>query len=210
MQRYHSIILLASCDADYRFTFVDVGSPGSDGDMNVLSRSSFGISILQDNGLLNLPRNSIINDKETPFFFVADDAFPLTRRIMKPFGGNNLTNTQRIFNYRLSRARRTIENAFGILVNRWACLQSDVLCQPDKAKIIVSAYCALHNFLINRRCKYITDVENEIDAATDALDSINSDALSGTERAKNMRERIASHLETVYTLPWQIDSAHCS
>lgn len=42
-----------------------------------------------------------------PYVIVADDAFALKPNIMKPFSG------------RLSRARRCIENAFGIMSKRF-------------------------------------------------------------------------------------------
>ena len=56
-----------------------------------------------------------------PYAMVADEAFPLRSYIMKPFAQRNLTIQQRKFNYRLSHARRIVENAFGILANRLLC-----------------------------------------------------------------------------------------
>ena len=38
---------------------------------------------------------------------------------MKPYPGQKISLNQRVFNYRLSRARRVIENAFGIMYNSW-------------------------------------------------------------------------------------------
>ena len=38
---------------------------------------------------------------------------------MKPYAQRQLTKEQRVFNYRLSRGRRIVENAFGILGQRW-------------------------------------------------------------------------------------------
>ena len=57
-----------------------------------------------------------------PFVIVGDDIFPLKPWLMKPYPGKNLDQYQRIYNYRLSRVRRTIENAFGILVAKWRIL----------------------------------------------------------------------------------------
>lgn len=67
---------------------------------------------------LNLPEDNALPGRQTPvpFVFVADDAFPLQNHIMTPYSGNNKAgSTRRIVNYRLSRARRVVENAFGIL-----------------------------------------------------------------------------------------------
>ncbi|KYQ50687.1 hypothetical protein ALC60_10230 [Trachymyrmex zeteki] len=70
------------------------------------------------------------------------------------------SDRERIFNYRLSRARRIIENAFGILtsrfINRWRVLCSCICMKPENVEKIVLATLCLHNFLIMRE-----DCENE-------------------------------------------------
>lgn len=67
---------------------------------------------------------------------------------MKPYPGKNLEEKKTLFNYRLSRARRIIENLFGILVNRWLFLsKSTGLCPDSTVKCVLAAIC-LHNYLI--------------------------------------------------------------
>lgn len=58
------------------------------------------------NNELNFPQSSVLPQriKEVPYVIVADDAFPLTQRIMKPYPQRGLSHECRIFNYRLSRA----------------------------------------------------------------------------------------------------------
>ena len=77
---------------------------------------------------------------------IADEAFPLRPDLMKPFPFRNMTREQ-IFNYRLSRARRVVENAFGILTNRFRVFLTTILIEPSKVDLLVSASCTLHNFL---------------------------------------------------------------
>ena len=66
---------------------------------------------------------------------------------MRPFPGRGISKEQQIFNYRLSRARRIVENAFGILAARWRVYHSKIAILPERVNSIVKATCALHNFL---------------------------------------------------------------
>lgn len=51
-----------------------------------------------------------------PILFVADVAFPLLTNLMHPYFRKDLKLVLSVFHYRLSRALRIIEDAFGILV----------------------------------------------------------------------------------------------
>ena len=100
---------MAVADANYKFTFIDVGAYGSEGDSGVFAACEFGKRVLQDK--MDFPENLPLSGMSSPvpFYFIGDDAFPLDKRILKPFAPRKpkkLTNEERIFNYRLSRARR--------------------------------------------------------------------------------------------------------
>lgn len=78
---------------------------------------------------------------------MADQAFPLNEKIIRPYARDNLSNEQTIFNYRISRARRTIENSFGILVQRWGILKTRINADVTMCEAITKACVVLHNFL---------------------------------------------------------------
>ena len=84
--------------------------------------------------------------------FVGDDASPLKPYLLKPFPFRNQTNEQRIFSYRLSRARGVIENSFGIMAKRFRILQTPILLSPEKAVKIVVTCVVLHNYLRRENC----------------------------------------------------------
>jgi hypothetical protein len=138
--------LLASCDATYKFTFVDIEAYGSQSDGGVLRESVFGQRMEQDD--MAVPKTDKITGTNIAmsYFLVADEAFPLKQYIMRPYPGKSLTNLQRIFNYRLSRARQVIENTFGILVARWRILKTTINAKIENVDNIVKALVVLHNY----------------------------------------------------------------
>jgi len=121
IKTFFSLVLMAVCDARYVFSFVDIGDYGSNNDSEVFRRSAIGKSFF--NKEMNLPNPEYIENLQNfgsiPYYLVGDDAFPLQQWLMKPYPGQGIQESQAIFNYRLSRARRVIENAFGILAARW-------------------------------------------------------------------------------------------
>ena len=67
---------------------------------------------------------------------------------MHPFAGKQLTDEMRkVFNYMLSRARRIIENTFGILLLRWSIFQKPIEGKPELVENIALAAMAQHNYL---------------------------------------------------------------
>ncbi|KAL2099423.1 hypothetical protein ACEWY4_005903 [Coilia grayii] len=81
-----------------------------------------------------------------PFVFVADEAFPLRKNIMRPYPGHT-TGEKRAFNFRLSHVRRIVECAFGILATQWRVYRRVLCVSPEVAESIVKATCILQNFM---------------------------------------------------------------
>lgn len=79
----------------------------------------------------------------TNLYNVGDETFPLKKYLLRPYPRVQLNDKGRIFNYRLSRARRVIENAFGILVSRWRILTKLLCCSPENAEHLVKALICL-------------------------------------------------------------------
>ncbi|KAK4885700.1 hypothetical protein RN001_001971 [Aquatica leii] len=134
-----SIVLFAVCDYKYCFTHVDIGAYGSQSDGGVLKLSKFGYNL--NNGQLDLPEDMPFPgmQENKPFYFVGDEAFPLQMNLLRPFGGKNLTHDKQIYNYRLSRARRCIENAFGILASRFRLFHTTILKNPEHVGTVIKA-----------------------------------------------------------------------
>ena len=126
---FHSVVLLAACDANYCFTLVDIGSSGKDNDAAIFAESKFGKAFTD--GKINLPIAEFIGGKELPYVLVGDAIFPLKTWLVKPYSGRNLSEKEAIFNYRLSRCRRTIENTFGIYVAKWQIFRSPIRAAPS-------------------------------------------------------------------------------
>nr|CAI5845544.1 unnamed protein product [Callosobruchus analis] len=164
-----SIVLMAVVDADYCFTFADVGCQGRISDGGVIKNTSF-YKKLQGNEL-HLPSDNALpnTEKVLPYVFVADDAFPLEEHIMKPYPGSHQEDSiERIFNYRLSRARRVVENAFGILSVVFRVLRKPMLLEPHKAAKVVLACIYLHNYL--RRSKSSRNIYTRQDTFDQEID----------------------------------------
>jgi hypothetical protein len=101
--------------------YIDVGGFGHEGDSNLFKTTELGKRVYSQS--LDLPQPRPLpneqNGQPVPFVFVDDEAFALGEHVLRPFPAKNLTHEKKVFNYRLSRARRFIECAFGIFANKW-------------------------------------------------------------------------------------------
>ncbi|XP_068212094.1 uncharacterized protein [Palaemon carinicauda] len=156
---YYSIVLMAIVNANLEFIMVDVGKNGRVSDGGVLDETLFHQKLLE--GTLNLLENNETKHGLN-FVFIGDEAFGLHEHLLKPFPQRDLNYEKKIYNYRLSRARRVVENAFGVLSNRFRVFHTPIALKPEKIDLVVLASCVLHNFL-RRSCRKSYTPQNMID-----------------------------------------------
>ena len=153
-KNFFSTALLAVCNANYEFTSVDSGEVGWQSDGDVYSNSKLGQTI--DQNILKFPAPAAIDNynatKKFPYVFVADEAFALKPFMLRPYPKwDELNINKLIFNYRLSTARRLIENTFGILGSRFRIFRGPIIRKIEDIKHITKAAVILHNFLKKRK-----------------------------------------------------------
>ncbi|KAE9543510.1 hypothetical protein AGLY_002310 [Aphis glycines] len=144
----NSVVLLALVDANYNFIAVDVGAYGKNSDGGILAHSNLGKSL--ENGSLNIPSDAILpnTNNSAPYVILGDEAFPLKTYLMRPYPGKQLDDlSRRIYNYRLCRTRRVVENCFGILAQKFRIYNRRIHFKPENVDYIILANCVLHNFI---------------------------------------------------------------
>ena len=212
---------MALVDANYCFTFADIGCQGRISDGGVF-RNTILYQKIEENKLM-LPTNQPLPSKTLPipYVIVADDAFALSQNLMKPYPGTyDKGSAERVFNYRLSRARRVVENVFGIMSSVFRVLRKPLLVEPENATNIVMTCVLLHNFLRKSRTSSkmysppgVLDYENagEIVPGTwrgeigdiSSLLPIRRVARKSAIEAKHIRDEFANYFKTNGKLPWQ-------
>lgn len=199
-KKFFSTVLMAVADSDYCFTFINVGSLGKESDCNILKETKIGKEIYD--GSLNLPEPSPISNEQeygdVPYVFVADEAFALGKHVLRPYPSSNLTQEKRIFNYRLSRARRFVECAFGLLANKWRIFHRPLDVDLEFCDVIVKTCCLLHNF-VRRRDGYRFE-----DLLSCPLESIPCQGTRGSMIGIEVRDTFTRYFcSSEGSLPWQ-------
>lgn len=199
---------MAACDAKYRFILVDIGAFGSSSDGAVFQNSVFGNKF--DSDEMSVPRPSKLKGtrEKIQFFFVADEAFPLKQYIMRPFPGLGLNVRKRIFNYRLSRARRIIENSFGILVARWRVFLTPIDANLESVEKMIGACVCLHNFLMADQTRYNSEDADTVNVlATSIFEDITKlSSNNAKKRIIEIRESLSYYFMTKFgAVSWQFD-----
>lgn len=121
---------MATDDALGVFTTTGVGDYGRNSDWAVFKSSR--LRRLLDRSQLKvlaprtLPHDASVNS--FPFYFCGDEDFSLRKYIMSPFPQRLLDDKKRIFIYRLTSGRKSVECAFGMLVSKFHIFETPIAC----------------------------------------------------------------------------------
>jgi hypothetical protein len=126
----------AACDHNLKFRYAAAASPGKAND---------GRAVRKCKKLQEWIRNL-----RPPYFIVADNAYPLSDKILIPFKGRQRDELfKSSYNFYLSQLRIRIEMAFGRLTTKFRVLRSKMACTLSKQSRIIQAVTRLHNFIID-------------------------------------------------------------
>lgn len=208
---------MALANANYEIIMADIGTNGRISDGGVLGNTEFRQRLVQ--GTLNIPDNEspAMSNHQLPYVFVGDEAFALRPDFMKPYAQKDLNHEKRIFNYRLSRARRIIENVFGIMASRFRIFHTTISLKIETIEKVVLACVALHNFL-RYKCQATYSPEECFDREDTSNDTIelglrsdpnslaslqNGQSRQCSQMAKNVRVQLTEYFINEGAVPWQ-------
>jgi len=154
------------------------------------------------------------DDVPVPYFIIGNNAFGINKTLMNPIFIKNMDYHERIFNYRLSRARRVVENAFGILAHKFRVLLTTMNQRTKTCRNIIATCVILRNLI---RLRYPATHNNLVD-----LEDQNQDVITGAwrndrvlldvyhERARNIgtregrqiRRYLSHYFSSKASVPW--------
>uniref|UniRef100_A0A6P7HI19 Uncharacterized protein LOC114349058 n=1 Tax=Diabrotica virgifera virgifera TaxID=50390 RepID=A0A6P7HI19_DIAVI len=169
-----SIVLMAIVDANYKFICIDVGGYGKNSDGGIFENSNMGQRF--EAGLMNVPE-----DKNLP-----GQVEPCPHQSRSDRRKEN-------YNTRLCRARRGVENAFGIFAQKWRVFFRPIETKVETTISIVETCCILHNFLrtkVNQQGREFSETEEN---SGRAFINIERDPRRATNLAFSTREKFVNY-----------------
>lgn len=133
----YGVNIQAASDHQSRFLFLGVGGPGKRED---------------NDALVECPLGDLIENLPGDFCAISDCGYRPSEHLIPLFPEDQVKNpTRKAFNYYASECQIRIEQAFGLLVQRWTILQKPLRCKPTEVWRLVECVARLHNFCINER-----------------------------------------------------------
>ena len=127
---------------------------------------------------------------------LADDAFGMSTRLLKPYPNSSLDPAQRIYNYRHSRARRSVESAFGIMTSKFRLLRRPLDLSYEHNVSCTKAITVLHNHLLQTDLSHAgRDVDEDSGLIPCGMESISTGRRYNAKSAsaRKMRDDMANY-----------------
>ena len=150
---FHSIVLLALVNGDFKFPSVDMGAAGLTSDAQIFKHTDLRRKIEDSN--IGFPDSESlgIGGLKVNFFILGDDSFPLKLWLMRPCSSCSMDLKDTVFKFWIRRGRIVVVNAFGMLTSHYRMFQSLLQQEPQVVSRVVIACLVLHNLL---RIRYPT------------------------------------------------------
>lgn len=177
---FHSILLQGICDYNKVFWSVCARQPGGCHDATHLRSSQIWEQLRRGAALEEPVLN--IEGKQVKPYIVGDSAYPLMSFLLKAFHNRSTGSpAQNLFDRQLRKGRVKIENAFGILKNRWQILKNANVALDQVAKVSI-ACCVLHNI-----CQRAGEPGDNNDLLDEHTNNVNQERLApiNSEYASN-------------------------
>lgn len=209
---FHSIVLLAVVDANYKFTAVDVGSYGREGDAGIYLKSEIGQKIYNEQFHIPPPNALPYTETVLPNVILGDEAFALHKNFMKPYPRQQSLHdrSKAIYNYRHSRARRTTENTFGIMASYFRVFHTPIgIATLAKIDNVIVAACILHNMMrsekINSPAETIFGNIDDLTIPVNNMIPIANATAGGrpNNEASIIREKFKDYFNGIGAVEWQ-------
>lgn len=194
-----SMVLMAIVGPDYKFICVDIGGFGKNSDGGIFEVSNMGKKF--EENMMNVPASKNLPGKNEPcpHVVIGDEAFGLKPYLMRPFAYRQSRNDplKENYNARLCTARRVVENAFGILAQKWRIFYRPIETKTTTTILIIKTACVLHNFLRTKKSddqffEFLDPPESELGAFT----NITNDPRRATNLAFEIRDKFVNYFNS--------------
>ena len=181
------------------FFDVDVRWPGSVHDSRIFNNGLLS-RMFQCNIIPDCPKSIVDGEEDVPICILGDEAYALQPFLMKEFVSGGSNYEQDVFGYRLSSARMTIEDCFGILKGRFRILKSVINVNMDDLRTVIYVCFVLHNFLQieNESNEEYLDRNLEIRRATTTRRQRSTGTSFVNERARNIRNTYVKYFSQTW------------
>lgn len=174
--------LLAVCDNEYKFTYVNVGHPGTLNDADVFNRCELYEAFRDDPQSL-LPLEFSLGSNVYTYHIIADAGFPLSEYVMTPYeDGGYLTAKEEHYNRRHLSALMAITRTIGLLKGRFSRLKLLQMQHLAQCSVAIKACCILHNVCVENSDSEAMNIdEDDIPPPTEACTDFQP-CLAGEEK----------------------------